>query len=84
MNIRIIPELTLQHFYEKEALELQFYDAEFITPPKESWRWYERYPNTTVAQEICHYLEEHYQNNDPYPEWSQTLISQVKEVNLNL
>ena len=40
--------------------------------------------NNTVAQEICHYLEEHYQNNDPYPEWSQTLISLVKEVNLNL
>ncbi len=51
MNIRIIPELTLQHFYEMEALELQFYDAEFITPPEESWRWYESYPHTTVAAE---------------------------------
>ena len=51
MDIRILPKLTPQHFYEMEALELQFYDAEFITPPEESWRWYKKYPNTTIAAE---------------------------------
>ena len=39
MNLRIIPQLTTQHFYDMEALELQFYDAEFITPPEESALW---------------------------------------------
>ncbi len=49
MSIRIIPQLLPQHFHEMEALELQFYKAEFITPPEESRRWYEHYPHTTVA-----------------------------------
>lgn len=51
MNIRIIPHLTEQHFYDMEALELQFYDAGFITPPEESHRWYRHHPHSTVAAE---------------------------------
>lgn len=50
-EIRIIHQLTPQHFYDMEALELQFYDAEFITPPEESRRWYEHHPHSTVAVE---------------------------------
>ena len=50
-EVRIIPRLTPQHFYAMEALELQFYDAEFITPPEESLRWYRHHPHTTVAAE---------------------------------
>lgn len=49
MNICIIPRLNTQHFYDMEALELQFYDAEFITPPEESYRWYIHHPHSTVA-----------------------------------
>ena len=45
----IIPSLTFQHFQEMEALELQFYDAAFITPAEESWRWYKHHPHSTVA-----------------------------------
>ena len=52
MPATIIPRLTMQHFYEMEALELQFYDAEFITPAAESWSWYELYPYSTVAAEV--------------------------------
>lgn len=52
MPATIIPRLTIQHFYEMEALELQFYDAEFITPAAESWSWYELYPHSTVAAEV--------------------------------
>lgn len=40
--------------------------------------------NKTVSQEIINYLTTHYQGNDPYPEWSQTLISLVREMNLEL
>ncbi len=49
MNIRIIQELNYLHFEEMEALELQFYGAEFITPPQESWLWYQHHPHSTVA-----------------------------------
>lgn len=52
MGIRILTELTRDHFHEMEALERQFYDAEFITPAAETWRWYERHPHSTVAAEI--------------------------------
>ena len=51
-EIQRIRNLTLQHFHEMEALELQFYDAEFITPAVESWRWYKLYPHSTVAAEV--------------------------------
>lgn len=50
--VHIIPQLTLQHFREMEALELQFYDAEFITPPEEAWSWYARHPHSAVAAAI--------------------------------
>ena len=49
--VHIIPRLTLQHFREMEALELQFYDADFITPPEESYRWYLHHPHSAVATE---------------------------------
>jgi len=49
MNIRILQELNYRHFEEMEALELQFYGAEFITPPQESWQWYRHHPHSTVA-----------------------------------
>lgn len=49
MNICIIPELTYQHFEAMEALELQFYGPEFITPPQETWRWYQQHPLSTIA-----------------------------------
>ena len=42
MSATIIPRLTLQHFREMEALELQFYTADFITTAEESWSWYDR------------------------------------------
>ncbi len=31
------------------AMEAHFYSENFITPAEEAWRWYERYPFTTVA-----------------------------------
>lgn len=49
MKLHLSTHLTLQHFYDMEALELQFYDAEFITPPEESYRWYLHHPHSTVA-----------------------------------
>lgn len=52
MHANIIPQLTLQHFLDMEQLELQYYDAEFITPAEEAWQWYRIYPNTTVAAEV--------------------------------
>ncbi len=52
MPATIIPRLTLQHFREMEALELQFYAAEFITPAEESWSWYDLHPHSTVAAEV--------------------------------
>lgn len=52
MGVRILTELTREHFHEMEVLERQFYDAEFITPAAETWRWYERHPHCTVAAEI--------------------------------
>ena len=38
--------------------------------------------NNTIAREIPHYMAEHYQGYDPYPEWTQLLIGLVKETNL--
>ena len=51
MAASIIPQLNMQHFHEMEALELQFYDAEFIAPAEETWRWYEQHPHSTIAAE---------------------------------
>ena len=42
MSATIIPRLDLQHFRDMEALELQFYAADFITPAEESWSWYDQ------------------------------------------
>lgn len=47
--IHYIPHLELHHFREMEALEREFYDASFITPAEETWRWYTHYPHSTVA-----------------------------------
>ena len=52
MPATIMPRLTLQHFREMEALELQFYAAEFITPAEESWSWYDLHPHSTVAAKV--------------------------------
>lgn len=49
MNICILQKLEYRHFEEMEELELQFYGAEFITPPQESWKWYQQHPHSTVA-----------------------------------
>ncbi len=48
----IIPQLDFHHFQEMEALELKYYDADFITPAEETWLWYTAYPHSTVAAEI--------------------------------
>ena len=42
--------LQFRHFEQMARLEEQYYGAEFITPPEEAWRWYERYPYTVVVE----------------------------------
>ncbi len=51
LSVNIIPQLTFRHFQEMEALERLYYDAGFITPPEESYRWYLHHPHSTVAAE---------------------------------
>lgn len=48
---RLLQFLTPQHFQEMESLERLYYDAAFITPAEETWRWYTAYPHSTVAME---------------------------------
>lgn len=52
LSINIIPQLTFRHFLEMEALERLYYDAGFITPAEETWRWYTAHPHSTVAAAI--------------------------------
>lgn len=47
--LHCLQQLTPAHFQEMEALEREFYDASFITPAEETWRWYTHYPHSTVA-----------------------------------
>lgn len=46
---RIVRELSYRHFEQMTALELLYYDEEFITPTEESYRWYTSAPYTTLA-----------------------------------
>lgn len=48
-GLRIPHELTEQHFEQMAALEAQYYGEDNITPPAEAYRWYKRYPATTIA-----------------------------------
>lgn len=48
-TLRIADELTEQHFEQMAALEAQYYGEDNITPPAEAYRWYQRYPATTIA-----------------------------------
>ncbi len=41
-------------FDDMAAMEARFYGEDLITPAQEAWRWYERYPFTTLAcREAC-------------------------------
>lgn len=51
-TLEIVEELTEQHFEQMAALEAQYYSADCITPPAEAYRWYKRYPATTIAAAI--------------------------------
>ncbi|MFS0556113.1 hypothetical protein [Brevibacillus sp. 179-C9.3 HS] len=49
--MKIMEHLHLEHFRQMEQLELQYYDAEFITPYQESYNWYLFRPDSVVAVE---------------------------------
>lgn len=49
--MKIMEHLQLAHFQQMEQLELQYYDAEFITPYEESYNWYLFRPDSIVALE---------------------------------
>lgn len=68
----------------KKASEEQTHDE--ASTHRLNWKAYKLQEelNNTVSQEIINYLTTHYQGNDPYPEWTQTLISLVREMNLEL
>lgn len=46
---QISPQLEYRHFEQMAQLELLYYGEDFITPPQEAYRWYQRYPYTVVA-----------------------------------
>lgn len=48
-GLQIVDELNEQHFEQMAALETQYYGEDCITPPAEAYRWYRRYPATTIA-----------------------------------
>ena len=48
-GVILLQELSYAHFAQMAQLELQFYGEEFITPPHEAHKWYQRYPYTVVA-----------------------------------
>lgn len=52
--MKIQDHLTLEHFSQMEQLELQYYDAEYITPYTESYNWYIYRKDTIVAIEDDH------------------------------
>lgn len=41
--------LSYAHFEQMEALELQYYSADYITPAQEAYRWYQKHSYTTTA-----------------------------------
>lgn len=47
--VRPASSLRRADFDAMAAMEARFYGEDLITPAKEAWRWYERYPFTTVA-----------------------------------
>lgn len=51
-GLRIPDELTEQHFEQMASLEAQYYGEDNITPPAEAYRWYKRYPATTIAAAV--------------------------------
>lgn len=51
-TLEIVDELTEQHFEQMAALEAQYYGEDCITPAAEAYRWYKRYPGTTIAAAI--------------------------------
>lgn len=51
-GLHIPDELTEQHFEQMAALEAQYYGEDNITPPAEAYRWYKRYPATTIAAAV--------------------------------
>ena len=51
-TLRIVEELTEVHFACMAALEAQYYGEDCITPPAEAYRWYKRYPGTTIAAAV--------------------------------
>lgn len=51
-GLRIPDELSEQHFEQMAALEAQYYGEDNITPPAEAYRWYMRYPATTIAAAV--------------------------------
>ena len=48
-GVSLLQQLRYAHFEQMAQLELQFYGEEFITPPHEAHKWYQRYPYTVVA-----------------------------------
>ena len=48
-TLYIVDELTEQHFEQMAALEKKYYAEDCITPPAEAYRWYRKYPSTTIA-----------------------------------
>ena len=48
-TLHIVDELTPQHFEQMAALEAKYYGEDRITPAPEAYRWYQRFPATTVA-----------------------------------
>lgn len=51
-GLHIPDELTEQHFEQMASLEAQYYGEDNITPPAEAYRWYKRYPATTIAAAV--------------------------------
>lgn len=48
-SLCIVDELTAEHFRQMAELEAKYYGEDCITPAAEAYRWYQRYPATTVA-----------------------------------
>lgn len=49
MNVRVLRSLEYVHFEQMAQLELLYYGEEYITPPREAYGWYLRYPYTVIA-----------------------------------
>lgn len=51
-GLRIVDELSAEHFEQMAALEAKYYGEENITPAAEAYRWYKHYPATTIAAAV--------------------------------